>query len=46
MTPLLLDINAPEFVLLLVIAIILFGPECLRDLARQAIARSESRPSK
>src|SRR6185436_21168027 len=36
MTPLLLDINAPEFVLLLVIAIILFGPERLPDLARKA----------
>jgi len=35
-TPLLLDINAPEFVLLLVIAIILFGPERLPDLARKA----------
>jgi sec-independent protein translocase protein TatB len=36
MTPLLLDINAPEFVLLLVIAVILFGPERLPDLARKA----------
>jgi sec-independent protein translocase protein TatB len=35
-TPLLLDINGPEFVLLLVIAIILFGPERLPDLARKA----------
>jgi sec-independent protein translocase protein TatB len=35
-TPLLLDINAPEFVLLLVIAVILFGPERLPDLARKA----------
>jgi sec-independent protein translocase protein TatB len=34
--PLLLDINAPEFVLLLVIAVILFGPERLPDLARKA----------
>ena len=34
MTPLLLDINAPEFVLLLVLAIILFGPEKLPELAR------------
>jgi len=34
-TPQLLDINAPEFVLLLVIAIILFGPERLPDLARK-----------
>ena len=36
MTPLLLDINAPEFVLLLVLAVILFGPERLPDLARNA----------
>ena len=36
MTPLLLDINAPEFVLLLVVAVILFGPEKLPDLARKA----------
>jgi sec-independent protein translocase protein TatB len=36
MTPLLLDINGPEFVLLLVIAVILFGPERLPDLARKA----------
>ena len=35
MTPLLLDINAPEFVLLIVLAIILFGPERLPDLARK-----------
>jgi sec-independent protein translocase protein TatB len=35
-TPLLLDINAPEFILLLVIAVILFGPERLPDLARKA----------
>jgi sec-independent protein translocase protein TatB len=35
MTPLLLDINAPEFVLLIVLAIILFGPERLPDLARR-----------
>ena len=34
--PLLLDINGPEFVLLLVIAVILFGPERLPDLARKA----------
>jgi sec-independent protein translocase protein TatB len=34
--PLLLDINGPEFLLLLVIAIILFGPERLPDLARKA----------
>ena len=36
MTPLLLDINAPEFVLLLVLAVILFGPERLPELARKA----------
>lgn len=36
MTPLLLDINAPEFVLLIVLAVILFGPEKLPDLARKA----------
>jgi sec-independent protein translocase protein TatB len=36
MTPLLLDINAPEFVLLVVLAVILFGPERLPDLARKA----------
>ena len=36
MTPLLLDINAPEFLLLIVLAIILFGPERLPDLARKA----------
>lgn len=36
MTPLLLDINAPEFILLLVLAIILFGPERLPDLFRKA----------
>lgn len=36
MTPLLLDINGPEFVLLLVLAVILFGPERLPDLARKA----------
>jgi sec-independent protein translocase protein TatB len=34
--PLLLDINGPEFVLLLIIAVILFGPERLPDLARKA----------
>ena len=32
---LLLDINAPEFLLLAVLAIILFGPERLPDLARK-----------
>jgi sec-independent protein translocase protein TatB len=36
LTPQLLDVNAPEFVLLLVLAIILFGPERLPDLARKA----------
>jgi sec-independent protein translocase protein TatB len=36
MVPLLLDINAPEFILLLVLAVILFGPERLPDLARKA----------
>ena len=36
MTPLLLDINAPEFLLLVVLAVILFGPERLPDLARKA----------
>ena len=35
MTPLLLDINGPEFALLLVLAVILFGPERLPDLARK-----------
>jgi len=30
------DIGAPEFVLLIVIAVILFGPERLPDLARKA----------
>ena len=35
MAPLLLDINAPEFMLLLVLAIILFGPERLPDLFRK-----------
>jgi len=36
MSPLLLDINGPEFVLLLVLAVILFGPERLPELARKA----------
>jgi len=36
MTPLLIDINAPEFILLLVLAVILFGPERLPDLFRKA----------
>lgn len=36
MTPMLLDINGPEFALLLVLAVILFGPERLPDLARKA----------
>ncbi len=35
LTPLLLDINAPEFLLLLVLAIILFGPERLPELFRK-----------
>jgi sec-independent protein translocase protein TatB len=35
MTLLLLDINAPEFLLLLVLAIILFGPERLPELFRK-----------
>jgi sec-independent protein translocase protein TatB len=34
--PLFLDINAPEFLLLLALAVILFGPERLPDLARKA----------
>ena len=33
-----IDINAPEFLILLVLAIVLFGPERLPDLARK-IAR-------
>ena len=36
MAPMLLDINGPEFALLLVLAVILFGPERLPDLARKA----------
>jgi sec-independent protein translocase protein TatB len=36
MVPMLLDVNGPEFLLLLVIAIVLFGPERLPDLARKA----------
>ena len=36
MVPLLLDINGPEFLMLLVLAVILFGPERLPDLARKA----------
>lgn len=36
MTPLILDINGPEFLLLIVLAVILFGPERLPDLARKA----------
>ena len=36
MTPQLIDINGPEFMLLLVLAVILFGPERLPDLARKA----------
>ena len=34
--PMLLDINGPEFLLLLVIAVVLFGPERLPDLFRKA----------
>jgi len=34
-SPLLLDVNAPEFILLLVLAIILFGPDRLPDLFRK-----------
>ncbi len=33
--PMLLDINAPEFLILLVIAIVLFGPEKLPELFRK-----------
>lgn len=36
LVPQLLDINGPEFLLLLVLAVILFGPERLPDLARKA----------
>ena len=36
LAPMLLDINGPEFLLLLVLAVILFGPERLPDLARKA----------
>ena len=36
MTPMLLDVNPLEFVLLLALAIILFGPERLPDLFRKA----------
>ena len=36
MTLQLIDINGPEFMLLLVLAVILFGPERLPDLARKA----------
>ena len=36
LTPLFIDINAPEFLILLVLAIVLFGPERLPDLARNA----------
>jgi sec-independent protein translocase protein TatB len=35
-TPQLIDINGPEFMLLLALAVILFGPERLPDLARKA----------
>lgn len=34
--PLFIDINAPEFLILLVIAIVLFGPEKLPELVRKA----------
>ncbi len=36
MTPMLLDINGPEFLLLMIVAVILFGPEKLPELARKA----------
>lgn len=36
MVPLIFDINGPEFLLLLALAVILFGPERLPDLARKA----------
>ncbi len=36
MVPLLLDIGTPEFLLLLVTAVILFGPDKLPELARKA----------
>ena len=36
MSPQLIDINGPEFMLLLALAVILFGPERLPDLARKA----------
>lgn len=36
MTPLFFDINAPEFILLAVAAVILFGPERLPEFARKA----------
>jgi sec-independent protein translocase protein TatB len=36
MAPMLLDVNGPEFLLLLVIAVVLFGPERLPELARKA----------
>ena len=36
MQPMLLDINGPEFLLLLAIAVVLFGPERLPELARKA----------
>ncbi len=36
MQPMLLDVNGPEFLLLLAIAVVLFGPERLPELARKA----------
>jgi len=36
LTPMLIDINASEFILLAVVAVILFGPEKLPEFARKA----------